>query len=175
MQYHERVWRYKFKNESLWKVKLSADNSAELKKSDGTRLQGYWTMVYDEGFAVNFPGLDFFNFFMYLSGTRVSAWLKQSDSRSICGRTMVGWYNDLAKKKIGCFYGLKKSSNNNKITYASNPVIEKLRTKSNARLIEAQSSLQEQKAPSDKQKAEAMKIAQKYLKADAKDIPLSEL
>lgn len=27
--------------------------------------------MYDEGFGVNLPGYEFFNFFMYLSGTKV--------------------------------------------------------------------------------------------------------
>ena len=33
--------------------------------------EGSWSMVYDEGFAVQVPGFEFFTFFMYEAGKKV--------------------------------------------------------------------------------------------------------
>jgi hypothetical protein len=62
---------------------------------------GTWTMIYDEGYIVEFPTATFNNYFMYMSDPD-----KKDEYLSICDRTLVGWYrgNDPHDhENWGCF------------------------------------------------------------------------
>jgi cathepsin C len=65
---------------------------------------GTWTLIYDEGFILEFPDKSFTNYFFYY---------KQGYSyKTNCGRTTLGWYrggDSKDKSNWGCFYAEKKT------------------------------------------------------------------
>ena len=69
---------------------------------------GFWTMVYDQGFEVAIGGRSFFHFMHYESNATATT--------TDCGRSLAdfGWYHDvaapgLAPAKFGCYRATKKT------------------------------------------------------------------
>jgi cathepsin C len=84
---------------------LSAPNVVQDHSSNRT---GEFTMVYDEGFEVNFSGEKYFSFFKYTAKAGVDLSSEEvSDYVSDCGTTMVGWYHGADNKGFGCYKAYK--------------------------------------------------------------------
>ena len=61
--------------------------------------KGTWTMIYDEGFEIDFDNTKFFSFNKYIS--------KGSDYESDCSNTLVGWYHNYDTLERGCYLAEK--------------------------------------------------------------------
>jgi cathepsin C len=69
---------------------------------NGKGSLGSWTMVYDEGFEILHKNVKYFAFSKYEpTGTR--------DFNSLCGETLIGWYNNLDNGSRGCYRASKTS------------------------------------------------------------------
>ena len=58
-------------------------------------------MVYDEGFEITYNNVKYFAF---------SKYEPKSDSRdytSLCGETLIGWYNNIHNGERGCYRAVK--------------------------------------------------------------------
>jgi hypothetical protein len=93
---------YKFESFEEYEVTLDKDNRAYSDKLGS----GTWTMVYDEGFIIEFPShdLNLFNYFMYAVGDWPGKYL------SVCDKTMKGWsrsVNSHSSKEWNCWFGFK--------------------------------------------------------------------
>jgi cathepsin C len=67
--------------------------------------KGTWTIVYDEGFMLEFEGKSFFTYFFYYE--------QGNGYKTNCGRTTIGWYRGSDPKdhsNWGCFYANKKTT-----------------------------------------------------------------
>ena len=65
---------------------------------------GIWTLVYDEGFILDFTDISFTTYFFYYKDG--------NNYKSDCGRTTVGWYrggNPKNHEDWGCFYATRMS------------------------------------------------------------------
>ncbi|CAD8157027.1 unnamed protein product [Paramecium octaurelia] len=67
------------------------------------RQSGSWTMVYDEGFEVEHNGVKYFAFSKYEPNG--------VDYKSLCGETLIGWYNNLKTGDKGCYRAYKADGN----------------------------------------------------------------
>ena len=71
---------------------------------------GNWTMVYDEGFSVEFSSFSFFAFSKYIVTHGINPQDTDDEQStgylSQCGETFKGWYK--MNNKWGCFFGMKK-------------------------------------------------------------------
>lgn len=119
-------------------LKLAFDDSTETQKlevlldfpnivkdANGKAL-GTWTMVYDEGFSVEFSGFTFFAFSKYV--TTNSNPQDTDDEQSVgymsqCGETFTGWYT--LDKKWGCFRGKKKDEPTGNARFTDNAQVFK--------------------------------------------------
>lgn len=81
----------------------SATLTVDLERDDVVKSngkEGKWTMVYDEGFEINFSNVKYFAFSKYQKkGKR--------DYDSLCGETLIGWYNNLETGERGCYRAAK--------------------------------------------------------------------
>ncbi|OMJ73006.1 hypothetical protein SteCoe_28410 [Stentor coeruleus] len=96
----EKDQQFQFEKEFITSVVFEEPNYAySLEYGAGT-----WTLIYDEGFILEFPDKSFTtNFFYYKQGTSY---------KSNCGRTTIGWYRGGDSKDLsnwGCFYAEKKT------------------------------------------------------------------
>jgi cathepsin C len=102
---------YEFREE--YKVVLKNIQSAEI-EIDGEKLSGSWTMVYDEGFDIEFSKYTFFAFSKYA----IDSDFKGGKSfKSQCYSTCVGWYSNRENNKWGCYKAFKQGVDANKVTY----------------------------------------------------------
>lgn len=100
-------------------IELLENNTATLKgqEQDALNLSGTWTMVYDQGYMVEFQTLSFLAFsFYHIEFVGKSSVVKHSK----CYQTCVGWFMDSTKQKRGCFKGFKLGVNNNLDTFIVN-------------------------------------------------------
>lgn len=115
------------------KVSLSAPNKASA-VIDGKKVEGSWTMMYDEGFEVNLAGAKvpirvslcvflsvFFSFAFCLKLTRQTSSFcasqyfafskytgEKHNDMSHCDKTFPGWYHGNPEKTSwGCYHGVK--------------------------------------------------------------------
>lgn len=72
---------------------LSDDNSVSVSGDD---QPGRWTMVYDEGFEIMVRNTKYFAFSKYQHKGR-------NDYDSLCGETLIGWYNNMDTGDRGCY------------------------------------------------------------------------
>jgi cathepsin C len=77
-------------------------------------LKGTWTMVYDEGFNIEFGELNFFAFSKYAPIRNSGG---KTNYESFCYSTCVGWYHNKDKTQWGCYQATKKGVNPDEITY----------------------------------------------------------
>ncbi|CAD8121312.1 unnamed protein product [Paramecium sonneborni] len=84
-----------FKKAFSYEVILTAKNNVIQKK----RMQGKWTMVYDEGFEVDFLNYKCFAFSKYKTN--------YSGAYSYCGETLIGWYQNTETNERGCYRAYK--------------------------------------------------------------------
>jgi cathepsin C len=98
---------YEYKHN--YRVNLKTNNQAEL-SMEGTSLIGQWTMVYDEGFSIQFDDLKFFAFSKYT----IEDGPTKKIYKSQCYSTLVGWYSN--KEKWGCYQAFKLGVDPNKVT-----------------------------------------------------------
>jgi cathepsin C len=56
-------------------------------------------MIYDEGFELEHENVKYFSFSKYSKD--------KNSYKSLCGQTLVGWYNNLKTGERGCFRGVK--------------------------------------------------------------------
>lgn len=75
---------------------------------------GTWTMIYDEGFNVDFPEFTFFAFSKYTIEDEFNG---RKVYKSQCYSTCVGWYSNKDKTKWGCYQAFKGGVEPNKVTY----------------------------------------------------------
>ena len=81
-------------------VRLSEPNLA----SSPQLGSGTWTMIYDEGFIINFGTKTFFNYFYYCDDKAPRKHI------SVCDKTMKGWYSNPDPQdhsNWGCWFGYK--------------------------------------------------------------------
>ena len=93
------------------------------------KMNGKWTMVYDEGFNIEFGELNFFAFSKY-SPAKSPA--DSHNYHSFCYSTCVGWYHNRDKSLWGCYQATKEGVNPNEITY--------LDTKNNLNIVDPYST-----------------------------------
>jgi len=91
-----------FKTMDSIQVHLASPNIATA-KIGGKKVEGTWTMMYDEGFEVTLANQKYFAFSKY-TGTH-------KHTLSHCDKTFPGWFHsDPDKKTWGCYYGVKNTS-----------------------------------------------------------------
>lgn len=117
---------YDFKHS--FKINLKENNEASI-DMEGKLLQGSWTMVYDEGFNINFNQFTFFAFNKYIIDEENG----KKSFKSQCYSTCVGWYNNKDKTKWGCYQAFKIGVNSKQITTYN--------SKNNLNIVEPTSSL----------------------------------
>lgn len=92
---------YTFNSKKTVKVELSEPNHAFSEELGS----GTWTMVYDEGFLLEFPHTSLFNYFMYTDDAD-----SHGHHLSVCDKTMKGWYrgpDGHDHSNWGCWFGYK--------------------------------------------------------------------
>lgn len=82
-----------------FRVKL-ADDAQVLQNNADSIEPGTWTMIYDEGLDISVNNRRFTAFFEYVPDSTGTV-------TSYCGRTVVGWYQDLISGEKACFRGEK--------------------------------------------------------------------
>ena len=68
---------------------------------DGGAKRGTWTMIYDEGFEIEYDSVKYFAFNKD----------QRSDNggyESDCSSTLIGWYNNAVTGERGCYRANKK-------------------------------------------------------------------
>jgi cathepsin C len=95
-------------------LELKNPNDAFI-KIDGETFQGTWTMVYDEGFNIQFKNFSFFAFSKYM----IEESTGKKNYKSQCYSTCVGWYHTLNQNenRWGCYRAEKNIVDPNKVTY----------------------------------------------------------
>lgn len=72
---------------------------------------GTWTMIYDEGFELNFSDNVFFAFSKYSQLNNFKATNSDTEDtpgyKSLCDKTFLGWYRNKNNKNWGCYWGEK--------------------------------------------------------------------
>lgn len=84
-----------FSKATMHEVILTQKNNVVEKK----KLAGKWTMVYDEGFEVDFKEFKCFAFSKYKTN--------YSGAYSYCGETLIGWYHNTKTNERGCYRAVK--------------------------------------------------------------------
>jgi cathepsin C len=92
------------------------DDKVILSKFNFAELNGNWTMIYDEGFDINFHNLTFFAFNKY-TRERNKEFSNIMNYNSLCYSTCLGWYRE--NKKWGCFKAYKIGADNNLILHVN--------------------------------------------------------
>lgn len=103
-----------FEFTKIYTLELKSTNEAYI-NIDGETLQGTWTMVYDEGFNIQFKNFSFFAFSKYI----IEESSGNKNFKSQCYSTCVGWYHTINQidNKWGCYKAVKNVPEPNKITY----------------------------------------------------------
>jgi len=65
----------------------------------GKEGEGKWTLIYDEGWELEYLGTKYTHFFKYEKEGR--------DYQSDCSQTIVGWFNNIQKNQRGCSQAFK--------------------------------------------------------------------
>lgn len=77
----------------------------------GTNTNGFWSMIYDQGFEVIIGGRKYFSFSKYFWPVGVDySGFEPEHTTSFCDQTMMGWYHDLDGANWGCWYGTQNKS-----------------------------------------------------------------
>ncbi|KAL4493462.1 hypothetical protein ABPG72_007470 [Tetrahymena utriculariae] len=66
----------------------------------GKEGNGRWTLVYDEGWEIEYNGVKYTHFFKYAKDS-------SGEYKSVCSQTLVGWFNHIQKKSRGCSQAIK--------------------------------------------------------------------
>jgi cathepsin C len=104
-----------------FEITLFSDDKAEMVKL-GENQTGKWTMVYDEGFDIEFENRSFFAFSKYI--------IEKDDKegvfkhKSLCYSTCVGWYKNKQNTMWGCYKAYKTDTNKDEIVYFNTKPIE---------------------------------------------------
>lgn len=107
---------------------LSNSNEAVIEIGRNS-LKGKWTMVYDEGFNIEFGELNFFAFSKYAPSKNSNG---KENYVSYCNATCVGWYHNKDKTQWGCYKAMKKGFSPDDITYSD--------TKNNMNIVDPNSN-----------------------------------
>jgi len=97
-------WDVKLEKAKNIQVSFEYPNKFFIIHPDGTKEEGWWTMVYNVAFMAQTKTMSFYGNFDY-KVLRDSECGKQCDS--YCDRTLASWYKDLTTGRLGCFYGHK--------------------------------------------------------------------
>lgn len=102
---HFNKYAYNFKKSDSFEVVLGPKNT--VMDSTGKKLNGNWTMVYDEGFELALDHHKYFAFFHYdiMPGRSISS-DEVSDYVSYCDKTRIGWFHS-DQSKFGCYRALQ--------------------------------------------------------------------
>lgn len=110
------TYDFSLKSPKKHTVELSVPNVASAELGNGT-----WTMVYDEGFFVSLPKMEFFAFHAYKAkeGTSLNN-IKPENYISFCDRTLIGWY--MRDRKFGCWRGKQVKKAYPKLVFTSSSI-----------------------------------------------------
>ena len=78
------AYNKEFVSNRQYEIELTHDD--EVIDLSNNKKNGYWSMVYDEGFDINFGSLNLFAFSRYFKD--------KNDWASDCSSTLVGWFHD---------------------------------------------------------------------------------
>jgi C1A family cysteine protease len=127
---------------------IDAYNTSSLKNDDNDNDKmnfsaknqiGTWTMIYDEGFELNFGNNVFFAFSRYEQVIKFTPQNTDTEDtpgyKSVCNKTFIGWFRNKNNSNWGCFWAEKvtnfKKYNLEEINYQNIFSIKNLKTKSN--------------------------------------------
>jgi cathepsin C len=91
-----------FESSSNLEMHLGEDYQVS-KVGEDTASVGKWTMVYDEGFEIQFKSTKYFAFSKYQPDGG-------SHATSYCDKTLIGWYNNHQTNDRGCYYAEKSET-----------------------------------------------------------------
>lgn len=117
-----------FPFEEYYQLTLFETNAAKI-EIGGKVMNGKWTMIYDEGFNIEFGELNFFAFSKYSPAKSTE---DGHNYHSYCYSTCVGWYHNKDKTQWGCYQATKEGVNPDEITY--------LDTKNNLNIVDPYST-----------------------------------
>jgi C1A family cysteine protease len=118
-----------------YELDLKQDDSATLyqntSSSNNSNKNGNWTMIYNEGFHVDFPELIFFSFNKYTL-EKNKTFTEMIHFKSMCYSTLIGWYRSRDNLKWGCYKAVKIGENEKTVHF----VKDKNLTESNIHFVD---------------------------------------
>ena len=90
-----------------YQLTLTSDNKAEIIFNNVNKNFGNWTMIYDEGFNIDFDNLSLFAFSKFV---KVGMETGKNIYKSQCSSTCVGWMRSPNEELWGCYKAIKKNS-----------------------------------------------------------------
>jgi cathepsin C len=99
---------------------------------DAGGKKGTWTMIYDEGFEVKVGEESFFAFSNFTFEKDLKNQFAKPHNVSHCDQTMVGWYQNNARTKFGCYYGYQ--------TKAAPSVVKEVKATAHAAVVKKEAA-----------------------------------